>query len=108
MGKRERRIFTEEFDETTDTEALTAAVKVLATEIGELPQRTGALFAALMRDDEARRAASTLSTEIETAKAELAIWLAVGSASGDRFRRFVQGITLDHLIQLGQRSTSTR
>lgn len=85
---------------------------MLATEIGELPQRTGALFAALMRDDEARRAASTLSTEIETVKAELAIWLAVddavGSASGDRFRRFVQGITLDHLVQLGQRSTSTR
>ena len=94
----------EEFDETTDAEALTAAVAVLATEIGDLHQRTGALAAALVRDDEARRAAATLSMEIETSRAELAIWQAVddavGSAGGDRFRRFVQGITLDHLVQL--------
>jgi DNA repair protein SbcC/Rad50 len=94
----------EEFDETTDAEALTAAVTVLTTEIGDLHQRTGALAAALVRDDEARRAAATLSIEIETSRAELAIWQAVddavGSAGGDRFRRFVQGITLDHLVQL--------
>jgi DNA repair protein SbcC/Rad50 len=35
---------------------------------------------------------------------ELAVWQAVdtaiGSATGDRFRRFVQGITLDHLLAL--------
>ena len=94
----------EEFDETTDAEALTAAVAALAMEIGELHQRTGALSAALLRDDAARLAAASLSAEIATAKAELAIWQAVddavGSASGDRFRRFVQGITLDHLVQL--------
>ena len=57
-----------------------------------------------MRDDEARRAAATLSVEIETSRADLTIWQAVddavGSAGGDRFRRFVQGITLDHLVQL--------
>jgi exonuclease SbcC len=44
------------------------------------------------------------SAEIDAAKAELAIWQAVadavGSASGDRFRRFVQGVTLDHLVRL--------
>ena len=37
-------------------------------------------------------------------RADLEIWQAVdeaiGSASGDRFRRFVQGITLDHMVQL--------
>jgi exonuclease SbcC len=69
-----------------------------------LQQRIGVLSAALARDDEARRAATSLSAEIDTAKAELAIWQAVddavGSASGDRFRRFVQGITLDHMVQL--------
>lgn len=94
----------EGFDETADAEALTAVVAALATEIGDLQQRTGALAAALTRDDEARRAAANLSVQIETAKAELAIWQAVddavGSASGDRFRRFVQGITLDHMVQL--------
>ncbi|GEC15345.1 AAA family ATPase [Nitrobacter winogradskyi] len=92
------------FDETTDADALTAVIAALATEIGDLQQRIGVLSAALARDDEARRAATSLSAEIDTAKAELVIWQAVddaiGSASGDRFRRFVQGITLDHMVQL--------
>lgn len=94
----------EGFDETTDAEALAAVIAALATEIGDLQQRTGVLAAALARDDEARRAAANLSAEIDTAKAELAIWKAVddavGSATGDRFRRFVQGITLGHMVQL--------
>jgi exonuclease SbcC len=92
------------FDRNRWLQSSECAVAVLATEIGDLHQRTGALAAALVRDDEARRAAATLSMEIETSRAELAIWQAVddavGSASGDRFRRFVQGITLDHLVQL--------
>jgi exonuclease SbcC len=94
----------EGFDETTDADALTAVIAALATEIGDLQQRIGVLSAALSRDDEACRAATGLSAEIDTAKAELVIWQAVddaiGSASGDRFRRFVQGITLDHMVQL--------
>ncbi|HYL31524.1 MAG TPA: AAA family ATPase [Stellaceae bacterium] len=94
----------EGFDETTDAEALAAVIAALVTEIGDLQQRTGVLAAALARDNEARGAAANLSAEIDTTKAELAIWQAVddavGSASGDRFRRFVQGITLDHMVQL--------
>ncbi len=94
----------EGFDETIDAEASSAAVTTLASEIAELHQRTGALAAMRARDDEARRAAASLSAEIEAANSELAIWqavdAAVGSASGDRFRRFVQGVTLDHLVQL--------
>jgi DNA repair protein SbcC/Rad50 len=94
----------EAFDETTDAEALTAAVAALATEIGELHQRTGVLSALLLRDDVARLAAATMSAEIDSAKKELEIWQAVddaiGSASGDRFRRFVQGVTLDQLVHL--------
>ncbi|UGA49017.1 AAA family ATPase (plasmid) [Bradyrhizobium quebecense] len=94
----------EGFDETTDAEASTAAVATLTTEIADLHQRTGTLCASLAHDDEARRIAASLSTEIEAAQAELAIWQAVddaiGSANGDRFRRFVQGITLDHMVQL--------
>lgn len=92
------------FDETTDAEALTTVVAALAAEIGDLHQRTGVLSAALARDDDARRTAANLSAEIDTARVELAIWQAVddavGSASGDRFRRFVQGVTLDHMVQL--------
>jgi exonuclease SbcC len=94
----------EGFDETTDAEALATVIAALAAEIGDLHQRTGVLSAALARDDDARGTAANLSAEIETARVELAIWQAVddavGSASGDRFRRFVQGITLDHMVQL--------
>ncbi|WP_439573840.1 AAA family ATPase [Phreatobacter sp.] len=94
----------EGFDEAADAETLAASVAALVAEIGGLQQRTGIVAVTLARDDEARRAASNLSIEIDTAKAELAVWQAVneaiGSASGDRFRRFVQGITLDHMVQL--------
>ena len=55
----------EAFDETTDAEVLAAAVAALATEIGELHQRTGVLSALLVRDDAARLAAATMSAEIE-------------------------------------------
>ena len=92
------------FDETTDAEELTTVVATLTTEIGDLHQRTGVLSAALARDDDARSTAANLSAEIDIAREELANWQAVddavGSASGDRFRRFVQGITLDHMVQL--------
>jgi exonuclease SbcC len=94
----------EECDATSDAEELTAAIAGLTAEIEDLLQKKGALSAALLRDDEARRTAAALSAEIDTAKADLAIWQAVddavGSAKGDRFRRFVQGITLDHLVRL--------
>lgn len=94
----------EGFDETTDAVALAAFVSALATEIGDVHQRTGVLSAELARDDDARRNATNLSAEIETSRVELASWQAVddaiGSASGDRFRRFVQGITLDHMVHL--------
>ena len=94
----------EGFDETTDVEASAVAVAALANEIAELHQRIGALAATQARDEDARRAAATLSAGIAAANTELDIWQAgadaVGSASGDRFRRFVQGVTLDHLVQL--------
>jgi exonuclease SbcC len=94
----------EGFDDTIDVEASAVAVAALASEIAELHQRIGALAATQARDEEARRAAASLSAEIEAANTELDIWQAVddavGSASGDRFRRFVQGVTLDHLVQL--------
>jgi exonuclease SbcC len=94
----------EGFDETIDAEASAVALAALANKVAELHQQIGALAATLARDDEARLSAASLSTEIEAANTELDIWQAVddavGSASGDRFRRFAQGVTLDHLVQL--------
>jgi DNA repair protein SbcC/Rad50 len=72
----------EGLDETTDAEALTAIVATLATEIGDLHHQTGVLSAALIRDDNAHRTAADLSTEIDIARADLAIWQAVDDAVG--------------------------
>ena len=46
-------------------------------------------------------------TQIEEDEAALAQWSQlndlIGSASGDKFRRFAQGLTLDHLVALANR-----
>lgn len=92
------------FDETIDIGVVAANVAALTDEITEINHTTGGLIATLARDDAAHLQAEMLSTQIESAAADLTIWQAVneaiGSARGDRFRRFVQGITLDHLVQL--------
>ena len=94
----------EGFDETVDPQALAASVASLAQEIEGLQQRSGALRATLARDDVARKEAANLAGQIDVANTELTVWQAVddaiGSANGDRFRRFAQGITLDHMVQL--------
>lgn len=87
-----------------DIDALTHRLTAVAEEIAALQQRMGALTAALARDDAARERAAGLATAIDGLKADLAVWQAVntaiGSADGRKFRRFVQGITLDHLVRL--------
>jgi exonuclease SbcC len=87
-----------------DTAAVQDEVTALAAAEAAAQQRLGAIDAELKRDDEARARAADLETEMGAAKADLAIWArveeAVGSAGGDRFRRFAQGITLDHLVHL--------
>lgn len=94
----------EDFDESLDREVLAATIERLTAEIDEINQILGAIAHALQLDDEARLKIGALGEEIEKAMEELAVWQAVdaaiGSATGDRFRRFVQGITLDHLLAL--------
>ncbi|MEH3117450.1 MAG: AAA family ATPase [Methylorubrum populi] len=87
-----------------DVAAAQAEATRLSEAMAEAQQRLGALDADLRRDEAARIKAADLATEIEAARAELATWHrveeAVGSAGGDRFRRFAQGVTLDHLVHL--------
>ncbi len=92
------------FDDRPATAAITDIVAQLDMEMTALNQRAGALALTLMQDEDARETAAQLATEIDEAKRSFDVWQAVhdaiGSASGDRFRRFVQAITLDHLIAL--------
>lgn len=73
-------------------------------------QRLGAIAQQMRQDDEARRRASGLAGEIAQARDKAAVWsavnAAVGSASGDKFQRFAQGLTLDSLIHLANRHLS--
>ena len=87
-----------------DVPAAQAEATRLAEATAQAQQRLGALDAELRRDEAARAKAADLAREIEVAKTELATWQrveeAIGSAGGDRFRRFAQGVTLDHLVHL--------
>jgi exonuclease SbcC len=90
--------------ESIDAEMLRAEIEQKQMAVDELQRRIGAIDNQRGQDDAARTSAATLSAEIAEARSELAIWWgvdeAIGSASGDKFRRFAQGVTLDHLVQL--------
>jgi DNA repair protein SbcC/Rad50 len=72
-----------------------------------LAERQGAI-AALLDDDMARRRGlAALAVEVEALTVESDLWQRldglIGSARGDKFRKFAQGLTLDHLLQLANR-----
>ena len=85
-------------------EARRAAAQAAAT---ARQQRLGAIAEQMRQDDEARQRAADLAGEIAAARDRAAVWKAVseavGSASGDKFQRFAQGLTLDSLIHLANR-----
>jgi len=85
-------------------ESLAAEEKRVAGRLDELSARLGALRERRVRDDEARERASALGVELEQARANAKLWgevsEAIGSASGDKFRRFAQAATLEHLVGL--------
>jgi exonuclease SbcC len=89
-----------EIDRSTTEAAIATAAEAIA--LGQ--RRLGAIDADLARDAAGRREALDLEAQIAERRRELATWEAVdeaiGSASGDKFRRFAQGVTLEHLIGL--------
>jgi len=70
----------------------------------ELSEQLGAQRALLTRDEQARQNQQALFTEIAAQTTESDIWQRldglIGSAKGDKFRKFAQGLTLDHLLHL--------
>ncbi|MCP8690375.1 SbcC/MukB-like Walker B domain-containing protein [Marinobacterium sedimentorum] len=72
-----------------------------------LVQRRGALMQQLEQDARLRQAQQALLQAIEAQQASYDTWAQlsslIGSQKGDRFRRFAQGLTLDHLIYLANR-----
>ncbi len=83
---------------------LDAALAQLEATRRELTEQLGAQRALLARDEQARQDQQALFKEIAAQTNEADLWQRldslIGSAKGDKFRKFAQGLTLDHLLHL--------
>ncbi|UFQ96793.1 AAA family ATPase [Pseudomonas wenzhouensis] len=88
-------------------EALVEQIQVLQERLRGLSERQGELRAQLQADAARRSSQQALFAEIEAQTGEHALWQQlnglIGSADGAKFRKFAQGLTLDHLIHLANR-----
>jgi DNA repair protein SbcC/Rad50 len=89
---------------TADAASLKATATALAAAIVTLHGELAAHTEKLRRDDQDRAKSADLNAEIAQAEQDLAVWrdvdTAIGSAQGDKFRKFAQSITLDQLVRL--------
>lgn len=94
-----------------DVAALEARRAQAEEALEALARRLGEIAAQIAADDAARRKAAALAADIDAADAAHKTWAevdaAIGSANGDKFRRFAQSVTLDHLVALANRHLST-
>lgn len=88
-------------------EALVEQIQALQARLRGLSERQGELRAQLQADAARRSSQQALFAEIEAQTGEHALWQQlnglIGSADGAKFRKFAQGLTLDHLIHLANR-----
>jgi exonuclease SbcC len=79
----------------------------LQTHARTLSEQRGEKRALLNNDEQRRQSQQTLLAQIATQMEDVDIWQRldglIGSAKGDKFRKFAQGLTLDHLLQLANR-----
>nr|WP_315974706.1 AAA family ATPase [Pseudomonas sp. 5P_3.1_Bac2] len=85
-------------------EQLAAQLAELAEQLKQLSQRQGEIRAQLQGDDQRRVSQQSLFAEIEQQQGQFDLWQKlnslIGSADGAKFRKFAQGLTLDHLVYL--------
>ncbi len=83
---------------------LDATLAQLDAQRRELSEQLGAQRALLTRDEQARQNQQALFAEIAAQTTESDLWQRldslIGSAKGDKYRKFAQGLTLDHLLHL--------
>ncbi|NMM07782.1 AAA family ATPase [Polaromonas sp.] len=86
---------------------LVAQLAVLEEQRSTLSQQIGAQRALLAKDEQHRKSQQALFEQIGAQTTETDIWQRldslVGSAKGDKYRKFAQGLTLDHLLHLANR-----
>ena len=88
-------------------DGLEASLARLEAEMRGHSEQLGAGRALLERDTRARQNQQALFAEIARQEADCDLWQRldslIGSARGDKFRKFAQGLTLDHLLALANR-----
>ena len=85
-------------------EEIVTQLAALETQRSTLSEQVGAQRALLASDTQRRDSQQALHEQIALQTAEADIWQRldslIGSARGDKFRKFAQGLTLDHLLLL--------
>ncbi|WP_050461389.1 AAA family ATPase [Herbaspirillum autotrophicum] len=92
---------------TDDGATLSTRLELLSADISQLTQRQGEIAGLLQNDDQQRQRQSALFAEIAKQQEQYTLWQhlngLVGSADGAKYRKFAQGLTLDHLVHLANR-----
>ncbi|HKU00751.1 MAG TPA: AAA family ATPase [Paraburkholderia sp.] len=88
-------------------DALEAQLETVEKESAALNERLGHQRGLLARDAQQRESQRALFEQIDAQTHDADLWqrldALIGSAKGDKFRRFAQGLTLDHLLALANR-----
>ncbi|KGG91193.1 MULTISPECIES: AAA family ATPase [Comamonas] len=88
-------------------ETITEQITQLETERAQQAEQLGAHRARLKDDDDRRAGQQALLARIAEQEQDSDLWQhldsLIGSARGDKFRKFAQGLTLDHLLHLANR-----
>ena len=88
-------------------EAIAEQLQALDSERSAVAERLGAQRARLDDDAQRRSSQQALLQQIAEQARDSDVWQRldslIGSAKGDKFRKFAQGLTLDHLLQLANR-----
>ena len=88
-------------------EMVTEKLAELEQQIRCVNQRQGEITQSLKEDDAKRQRQADLFRDIAAREHQFQVWARlnglIGSSKGDKFRKFAQGLTLDHLLILANR-----
>jgi len=88
-------------------DAVQARLQELEAQRSQLAEQLGATRARLADDDQRNQGQQALLQQIAAQTLDSDLWQRldglIGSAKGDKFRKFAQGLTLDHLLHLANR-----
>lgn len=92
---------------TESIEEISTALQAVDVDLEQIIDRVKEITVRLKHDQESRTAQGDILQQIARQRDVLAVWeqlnSLIGSAQGDKFRRYAQGLTLDHLVWLANK-----